>query len=492
NQGIIRVNNKDYLNRKTFLALSLAELIALFNSSASEDVLEKIDQRRSEIATLAQKELEDMQVQTSIDISNALVINIGNLNNAYPTPTEGMSLNDWRKLSQHQVTKGHILSKLLEIFSPQNVSRLGSNHIAFHPIDSQSLKKLIKKHLHQNSQNLKGVKVNFSLDFYNRVQQEFDIQELGIRALENLISQFTAEGLKQLSQYLNSNDRLNVTEIYIDTNSSALQATWTVKSGNGSKLAEFSFDIPSDKAKLFTPLPPIQRAENSVLAAAYTLLNMVIFKEVPDIVRLRSGKNKNNILVSSFSDSSMSIRYPEERSLYLAYKFAERAASQLAFGQKKWIDSQEITKFAIDSVRGYGIEREQNSGEVIAGFTRDLSPSTHDDRVIIDTQLVKLDELHFEKEVTREIENAMALSSEILRREEKFFKALIRALRFESMELRYEDIIKIAKMSWSSQADLTEIIQFDQRRRESSEPIVYRNFDCEAALNSYLLDEPNN
>lgn len=169
-----------YSPKKFFSIVAFRKLVYSMNGEETVSLLEKL--------------LENGTSYTPLDCSKTLIFILGNLDDAYQM-SEGTNPDinaDEFHESSKEINTGHIKNSLKKRFKPEQIARLGNNHIIYPAFSQQNFRDLITLELNRVSWAYKkkfGIEIQFTEPFKNLIYQEGVYPTQGSRPLLSTIYQ---------------------------------------------------------------------------------------------------------------------------------------------------------------------------------------------------------------------------------------------------------------------------------------------------------------
>jgi cell division protease FtsH len=163
----------------------------------------------------------DNSIKTvTYDYSNSIIFIIGNLNNIYihsDDPNPDIDANLLYKYTK-KITLTDIKEALLELYSPEQISRLGNNHIIYTSLNSKHYKKIIKNELDKFVKKINDkwkININFSQNIHDLIYNEGVFPTQGVRPIFSTISLLIESYIGRIFLDINRNNK-NITNININ------------------------------------------------------------------------------------------------------------------------------------------------------------------------------------------------------------------------------------------------------------------------------------
>lgn len=351
------------------------------------------------------KELIDLCTKPKlINLSNAVIFVLGNLDEVYSNSNDLSSdlSPDTFHLNSKKISVSDIKRSLQRHFRPEQIARLGNNHIIYPSLNSKAYLKIIEKSLRQIEGWVKiksGIDICFTNSISEWIFDEAIIPSQGVRPVKSTIRYAIEDQIPILLLDTLDLDK-SVDRIIVGYSSSSLSASFWA---NNQNILEKRYTV----AEKTTPLKSSRRDDLQAVAAVHesghAILLMACIGKIPNQILSVASQSGVSGLVNFESEIILSPHALKNRiSILLAGFEAER----LIFGNQKVTDGssediQVATDLAMRLLKNSGFGNKQAQFAISA---EDFSYSLHSIKEI-------------EKEAEKIIEEASEFTRELLRKE---------------------------------------------------------------------------
>lgn len=382
-----------------------------------------------------QEILNQIKVPRIVDCRQDLVLIAGNLDQAYRyTQVTNPDLEaDSLRHANEEIGLMRIKDALLKRFRPEQVARLGNNHVIYPTFSNETFEELIRRQLQKLSarfENLSGVPLRFTQAVEKLIYKEGVFPSQGTRPLFTTIDSLAGSRLGNWQlQILQLDQACQAVEVQL--NNHQLQVQFL--DGQGKVLAELFHRLHLPLKKARQPKRDDKQALVAVHEAGHAVLSCALLGELPlKVVSQSTDENDCDGYVQLGFGGDKIVSKP-----YLLRKVAMLlggiAAESLVFGEEhismgSSSDLQEATRWLYHAYRKAGM------AHVWAFYGKSLA----------DNPYLSLHERDMDKAILATLEEARALAFDTLRFEKAFLLALARELA-NRQQLSRHQIDKIRK-----------------------------------------------
>ena len=394
-----------------------------------------------DIINILRKSFENRSAMEEIDFSQALIFNLGNLDEAFHSSANmnpDISADDFYADAK-EVSLPHIKEALKKRFRLEQIARLGNNHIIYPTFTEAGYKKLIEMELEKVSSFAKnhfGVELSFSDEVKNLLYAEGVIPTQGARptltTVKNYIDSYV--GAIMCEKVENSPESHRI-EWDFNKDKKRYEVFFFIKGGPGEEGEESNhgkfFPVRLKMEELRKNDPDDAQALVAVHEAGHAVAACLIYRIVPKMVVSRTASARSE----GFCQTEIPKDVPTQKFLLekIAVALAGRAAERIVFGDADVTtgashDIQVATQIAVDMVSEYGM-----CGEMPVYTAREPSA----------TMALARDE-NFNKKVQDIIKEQQSRVLDVLSKNKRFLLELA-AVLMQKTRVNKEEIQQIAE-----------------------------------------------
>lgn len=305
-----------------------------------------------DVIKICEENYKNANTYSNFDYSKCLIFICGNLDGAYSMAKDvadaDLDADILHKYSK-QINLVDIKKTLFNLFKPEQVARLGSNHVIYPCLNSKNYRKIIKRSLDKfKSDCRKNMRLSFtySSDVVKVLYANFVFPSQGVRPVFSGINSFLSKVLPPL--FFDSINHYNGKPVNLVAEKGDIYA----KIGDDLKKVEYDFDLDKIKKRI----PKEKRAIFSVHEAGHALIYAMLFKYAPKQINTEITNFDGAYVIPNIIFSS------KESSINLMKVFlAGIAAEEIVFGdlQRSTGCAHDITMAtsqASKMVRSYGMD----------------------------------------------------------------------------------------------------------------------------------------
>lgn len=331
-----------------------------------ENILQNQNDRQKFIDLINQNDLEKIKealnfayykgrATKKMDLNKSIVFVIGNLDDAYDMVVDIGNDHKADDLNSFSKDVGiyEVRRSLFRKYRPEQIGRLGNNHIIYPALSSKDLEKIIEIKLEEIA---KKFKTN------SKVKIEFDRSMIDLIYKDGVIP---SQGARPVISTVNSYIRGNLNMILSEIKRGDKRVVWKCKgnefefeffSKSKSRIVNKSILIRLKQSELKRKRDPEFDTLVGVHEAGHALVYSVLFGKLPNRIQIsNSGSGGWNM----YSQKKLYTRIDNENDITVRH--AGRLAEEMIFGPEKLtaggqVDISEITKLALDyySEHGFG------------------------------------------------------------------------------------------------------------------------------------------
>lgn len=305
--------------------------------------------------------LEDIFGIPVIDLSNALIFVVGNLDEAFldaKSQSSDLSPDLFYQRSK-KINLSDIKRALSYRFRSEQIARLGNNHIIYPSLDSNAYKKIIAEELRK----IKGWildKVGIQVEFAESVNQwlfaEGVVPTQGVRPLKSTIRYAVEDKMSSLF-FDAKNCGKSINRIGVDYFNSKLVASFYE---NDEKVEEKEYTVTEKTIPLKSSKNDDQQAITAVHESGHAIVLMDLTGKIPNQLLSVSSESGVEGLLNFDSEYVLS---PEMLKNRMAVLFGGFEAERLVFGIDKVTDGsshdiESATELAMICIKRYGFGSE--------------------------------------------------------------------------------------------------------------------------------------
>jgi hypothetical protein len=259
-------------------------------------------------------------------------------------------------------TNQDIIESLDQLFFPEEISRLGTNHILFPVLTNKEYQEIINRKMNQTKSLFAphNIKLNFGENFLKTIYETIINPKYGARILDSSYrSMFEAPILTNLHKLRNQ-------EVYIDfkMNNQILLST-----------KDFEIEIPflSAKKKEITPESLYQI---SIHEAGHVLVHFLLTKELPEFVT-SNIKSASLGGLAKFKSKENQLTSKTDLSNHIKRCLGGIISEKLVFGDERiasgsYSDLRKATAIAENMVTKYGLGKNLSHIEINSSVSKSL------------------------------------------------------------------------------------------------------------------------
>lgn len=342
------------------------------------DVQEKIE-------SLNEKELLDYLIkiyrkytgEVERDFSKSLIFILGNIDEAY-----GISRNfnadidaDSFYESSKKITIVDIKDALKSRFRPEQISRLGNNHIIYPSLSKKSFEEIIKRNIESLSTKIKetkGIELKFDKSINELIYNEGVYPTQGVRpvlsTIYDIITNKIAEVLcYSLEKFKLAPDEICISQSIDEENSSSIINMNILKEGESLDIYSSSYSLRLESLRKIRK--DDLQAVTAVHESGHAIISMIMTNLAPShIVSVTSDSNSNGFVVEDKPEDQAKTLEDILRSSCVG--LAGLLSEELIFGERfmgGYSDLSRSTNLLVSAVRLYGY-REYYSQSIPLGI----------------------------------------------------------------------------------------------------------------------------
>lgn len=313
----------------------------------------------SDLKTLILEGMRSRPATKELDLSRALIFVLGNLDEAY-TMSHDMNPDinaDQFYEETSKITIAHIKRALRKRFRPEQIARLGNNHIIYKSFSSGQFRRLIQQELKRVAQFVMekfGWKITFADAVVDIVYAEGVFPAQGTRPV------FTT--VKNVIESRVSNLVVSVLEFQLDI----AEIHWTYQDGiflyqlkdkNGKILAGISDAAKLKLENLRKSIDPEIQAHTAVHEAGHAVLAALTVRIVPSVVVSRTASDAEGFCIINFPKGPMT-RDSLKKDIVIT--LGGYVAEKMIFGEDHtssgvYSDVEEASALANKAIRKYAM-----------------------------------------------------------------------------------------------------------------------------------------
>ncbi|MBA4304432.1 MAG: hypothetical protein C0424_09430 [Sphingobacteriaceae bacterium] len=406
-----------------------------------------------------QEILNQIKVPRIVDCRQDLVLIAGNLDQAYryTNATDPDQEADSLRRANQEIGIPRIKDALLKRFRPEQVARLGNNHVIYPTFSNETFEELIRRQLRKLSErfeNLSGVPLRFAQPVEKLIYKEGVFPSQGTRPLFTTIDSLAGSRLGNWQLQILQLDQ-SCQAVDVQLNNHQLQVQFLDIQGKVLSELFHSLHLPLKKAR--KPRRDDKQALTAVHEAGHAVLSCALLGAVPlKIVSQSTDENDCDGYVQLGFGGDKIVSKP-----YLLRKVAMLlgglAAESLIFGEEHVTlgsnsDLQEATRWLFHAYRKSGF------AHTWAFYGKGL----------LGTPYLSWQEKYIDKAILATIEEAKSLAFDTLRFEMPFLLALSHALA-NRQQLSQSQIEKIRKAHMQGKLE-TPLLAYRQHLMRQTSP----------------------
>ena len=260
-----------------------------------------------ELALFVKEGMHKRPATKTLDLSHAVIFVLGNLDEAYT-----MSCNMNPDISADEfydatskITIAEIKKALRKRFRPEQIARLGNNHIIYRSFNNSQFRLLIRRELERIADFVMkqfGWKISFDDSVVDIVYAEGVFPSQGTRpvltTVKNLIESRISTMIVSILEY-----QLDVSEIVWKYNSS--QFTYDVKDVKGCLVLKLTDHATLKLENLRKSVDPQLQAHTAVHEAGHAVLAALTLRIIPAVVLSRTASDAEGFCLVNFPKGPM-------------------------------------------------------------------------------------------------------------------------------------------------------------------------------------------
>lgn len=256
-------------------------------ASEVKEFLDRLDEQ--ETLVYLKETIDKTKVQQTIKLSSLLVFVAGNIDEAYKSSGDfnnEIDVDEFNRKSR-RIDMFQIKEALKGRFRPEQIARLGNNHILYPGISRDSYQKMIDLELKKIGETFfseKKIKLEFGQKLREDIFAEGVIPTQGTRPLFSTIDQLIKANIAEIYTKIFA-QKLLPDKIFIESENEKIKATYC--RANEILFAEYCSIIPGNTRKK-TNVPDEKQAMVAVHEAGHLIASMILEKKKPQIAYSRS------------------------------------------------------------------------------------------------------------------------------------------------------------------------------------------------------------
>ncbi len=256
-------------------------------ASEAREFFDKLNEQQT--LTCLKAIIEGQKVQQNIKLANLLVFVAGNIDEAYTSSrnfNNEIDFDEFLRISE-KIDVMRIKEALKNRFRPEQIARLGNNHILYPSISKDSYRKIIDAELKKIGNSFESEKKT-KLEFGRKLREEIFVEGViptqGTRPLFSTIDQLIKANIAHI--YTMGISRETLPErILIDSENGRIKATYY--RDDKTLFSEFCSTIPVKSEKAMRE-PDDKQAMVAVHEAGHLVASIILEKRIPQIAYSRS------------------------------------------------------------------------------------------------------------------------------------------------------------------------------------------------------------
>ena len=327
---------------------------------SKEEIRERIKVSSvAEIALLLQQGMNTRPATKTLDLSRSVIFVLGNLDEAY-TMSHNMnpdiSADEFHEATS-KITIADIKKALRKRFRPEQIARLGNNHLIYKSFNNAQFRMLIKLELKRISDFVSeqfGWKIAFDDSVVNIVYAEGVFPAQGTRPLlttvKNLIESRISSLIVSILEY-----QLNAAEIVWSYAND--EFTYQVKDVSGNTILTISDQAKLKLENLRKSIDPEIQAHVAVHEAGHAVLAALTLRIIPSVVVSRTASDMEGFCHINFPKGPMT-RETLKKDIIIT--LGGYVAEKMIFGEDMtssgvYYDIEEASRLANKAIRNYAM-----------------------------------------------------------------------------------------------------------------------------------------
>jgi hypothetical protein len=358
-------NNKSgaKLNDEYFLSHDfVASIYYLFDNDdySKEEIAERIKiSTVTEIAVLLREGMNTRPATKILDLSHSLVFVLGNLDEAYSmshSMNPDISADEFHEQTS-KITIADIKRALRKRFRPEQIARLGNNHIIYRSFSSMQFRMLIRQELKRVGDfvtNRFGWKISFDDSVVNVVYGEGVFPAQGTRpvltTVKNLIESKITSLVVAILEY-----QLIIEEVvwYFENG----HFVYTLKDAAGNMVSKIQDDAKLKLENLRRSVHPEIQAHVAVHEAGHAVLAALTLRIAPSVVVSKTASDVEGFCMINFPKGPMT---RETLKKDIVITLGGFVAERMIFGEEMtsagvYSDIEEASSLANRAIRKYAM-----------------------------------------------------------------------------------------------------------------------------------------
>ena len=319
-----------------------------------------------EIVDLVKKSVKRNGRPTKVDCSNALIFIVGNLDEAYSMNKNFNPDFSADKFYKHtlKIDLPTVKNVLLSRFRPEQIARLGNNHLIYPSLNAMAYKNII-------SAELEKIKEQYDVKFNMKFEFDDSLKELIYRE-----GVFPTQGARQIFSTIENIVKNNISEIYFEKTVNKFEVDFYRLSADDEFLvAEFiraNEIIHKIRIALNLSVDNLRRVKENdtqtiiaVHESGHAIAAALILKKLPEKIISSSASSSPGGII--FLDNDENFIPKNQVIKRIAVDLAGYAAEKIVFGEENITtgsisDIEKATGFAVQMIKKCGF------GKIIGNF----------------------------------------------------------------------------------------------------------------------------
>lgn len=313
----------------------------------------------SELILLVKQGMHTRPASKTLDLSHSLIFVLGNLDEAYSMShnmNPDISADEFHEETS-KITIADIKRALRKRFRPEQIARLGNNHIVYKSFNCAQFRSLIRQELKRIEifvNNQFGWKVVFDESVVNIVYAEGVFPAQGIRpvftTVKNLIESKVSSLVVSILEY-------QLKPALINWKFDNGHFTFDVLDEKGNKVLSFSDQAKLKLENLRRSVDPQIQAHTAVHEAGHAVLAALTLRIIPSVVVSRTASDMEGFCLVNFPKGPMT---RESLKKDIVITLGGYVAEKMIFGAEftssgVYSDIEEASRLANKAVRNYAM-----------------------------------------------------------------------------------------------------------------------------------------
>lgn len=315
-----------------------------------------------ELAIFVKEGMHSRPATKTLDLSRSIIFVLGNLDEAYSmshSMNPDINADEFHEQTS-KITIAHIKRALRRRFRPEQIARLGNNHVVYKSFNSAQFRLLIRQELNRVGSFVKskfGWKVSFDESVVNVVYAEGVFPAQGTRpvltTVKNLIESRISSLVVSILEY-----QLSVEEIvWMYDNGHFI---YTLKNKDGETISKISDEAKLKLENLRRSIDPEIQAHTAVHEAGHAVLGALTLRIVPSMVVSRTASDAEGFCLINFPKGPMT-RETLKKDIIIT--LGGLVAERMIFGEELtssgvYSDIKEASALANKAIREFGMGRD--------------------------------------------------------------------------------------------------------------------------------------